>query len=159
MRGRKENLKRLQRSVRVFSDMTATRPSKIYGDTHYSRMMVDDVSNGLVPYRTRKAEEITVSIEPASKEVERVIAEGLGRDGYYQDLLGAVRDFLRDVVQILLAFGEAPYEIVYYSEAETEKIAGFDFSFIAPWTLRRKGRGWIQTIPKDYSQRWKPPLV
>ncbi|HEV2416317.1 MAG TPA: hypothetical protein VGX94_00785 [Terriglobia bacterium] len=152
MRGGKENLKRLQRSVRVFSDMTATRPSKIYGDTHYSRMLVDDVSNGLIPYRTRNGEEIIASIEPASKEVERIIAKGIGRDDYNWDLLGAVRDFLRDVTQILLAVGEAPYEIVYYSEAETEKIVGFDFSFIAPWTLRRKGSRWIQTIPKDYSE-------
>jgi len=81
MRERRENLKRLQQSVRVFSDLTATRPSKIYGDTHYSRMLVEDVANGLVPYRTRKGKEITVSVEPASKEVERIVAEGLGRDG------------------------------------------------------------------------------
>ena len=69
--------------------------------------------------------------------------------------MGAVRDFCRDAAQTLLAFGEAPYEIVYYSEAETDKIVGFDFSFIAPWTLKRSGRRWVQTVPKEYSERFK----
>lgn len=150
MRKRKRDLKRLQRSVRVFSDMTSTRPRRIFGDTHYSRMLVEDVANGLVPYS--RAEDFTVSIESASPDVEQVVAEGLGRSGY-RDLLGAARDFLREAAQTLLAFGEVPYEIVYYSEAETDKIVAFDFSFIAPWTLKRTRGGWLQTVPKDYSQR------
>jgi hypothetical protein len=157
MRERKRDLKRLQRSVRVFSDMAATRPPRIYGDTHYSRMLVEDVSNGLMPFRTHGGEEINASIEPANKDAERIVSEGLGRGDYHRDLLGAVSDFLRDAVQTLLAFGEAPYELVYYSEPETDKIVGFDVSFIAPWTLKRAGRDWVQTIPKDYSRRLKTP--
>jgi hypothetical protein len=80
-------------------------------------MLMEDAANGMVPYR--KSEDFSFSIEPASGEVEHVVAEGLRRDGYGRDLLGGVRDFFRQAVQTLLAFGEAPYEIVYYSEAES----------------------------------------
>jgi hypothetical protein len=117
MRERNRDLKRHQRSVPVFLDMTAQKPRRFYGDTHYSRMLVEDAANGMVPYR--KSEDFSFSIEPASGEVEHVVAEGLRRDGYGRDLLGGVRDFFRQAVQTLLAFGEAPYEIVYYSEAES----------------------------------------
>ena len=135
--------------------MTAQKPPKTYGDTHYGRMLVEDVANGLVPYRMR-GEDFSFSIEPASEEVETIVASGLGRDGYgRRDLLDGVRDFLRDAVQTLMAFGEAPYEIVYLGEGDTEKMVGFDLSFIAPWTLKRHGGGWVQTIPKDHAERWK----
>ena len=155
MRGRDRDLKRHQRSVRVFLDMTAQKPPKTYGDTHYGRMLVEDVANGLVPYRMR-GEDFSFSVQPASEEVETIIASGLGRDGYvWRDLLDGVRDFCRDAVQTLMAFGEAPYEIVYFSEGDAEKMVGFDLSFVAPWTLRRHGGGWVQTIPKDYAERFR----
>jgi hypothetical protein len=155
MRERNRDLKRHQQSVRVFLDMTAQKTRKIYGDTHYSRMLVDDVANSMVPYRS--SEDFGFSIEPASAEVEHVIADALGRDGYGRNLLGGVRDFFREAVQTLLVFGEAPFEIVYYSESETDKIVGFDLSFIAPWTLERGRGGWVQTVPKDYSQHMGTP--
>jgi hypothetical protein len=117
-------------------------------------MLVEDAANGLVPYRTR-GEDFSFSMEPASEEVERIVAEGLGRDGYGRDLLDGVRDFMRDAAQSLMAFGEAPYEIVYLSEGEADKMVGFDLSFIAPWTLKRRGGAWVQTVPKDYSEKWR----
>jgi len=118
-------------------------------------MLVEDVANGLVPYRMR-GEDFSFSMEPASEEVETIVASGLGRDGYNRrDLLDGVRDFCRDAVQTLMAFGEAPYEIVYFSEGDGDKMVGFDLSFIAPWTLKRRGGGWVQTIPKDHAERWK----
>lgn len=155
MRRRDRDLKRHQRSVRVFLDGTARKPPRTYGDTHYSRMLVEDVANGLVPYRMR-GEDFSFSVQPASEEVETIIASGLGRDGYvWRDLLDGVRDFCRDAVQTLMAFGEAPYEIVYFSEGDAEKMVGFDLSFVVPWTLRRHGGGWVQTIPKDYAERFR----
>src|SRR5579872_3904361 len=106
MRGRDRDLKRHQRSVRVFLDMAAQKPPKTYGDTHYGRMLVEDVANGLVPYRMR-GEDFSFSIEPASEELESIVASGLGRDGYgRRDLLDGARDFFRDAVQKLMAFGE-----------------------------------------------------
>jgi hypothetical protein len=155
VRKRDGDLKRHQRSVRVFLDMTAQKPRKIYGDSHYSRMLVDDVANGLVPYR--RAEDFGFSVEPNNAEVEQVITEGLGRDRYGRDLTGAVREFLRDAGQTLFAFGEAPYEVVYYSQGETQQLVGFDLSFVAPWTLKRGSGGWVQTVPKDYSQQIASP--
>ena len=136
-------------------ELTSQKPPKTYGETHYGRMLVEDVANGLVPYRMR-GEDFSFSIEPVSEEVETIVASGLGRDGYgRRDLLDGVRDFLRDVVQTLMAFGEAPYEIVYFSEGDADKMVGFDLSFIAPWTLKRHGGGWVQTIPKDHAERRK----
>jgi hypothetical protein len=155
MRGRDRELKRHQRSVRVFMEMTSQKPPKTYGDTHYSRMLVEDVANGLVPYRMR-GEEFSFSMDPASEEVESIVASGLGRDGYgRRDLLDGVRDFLRDAVQTMMAFEEAPYEIILLSEGDADKRVGFDLSFIAPWTLKRHGSGWVQTIPKEHAERWQ----
>jgi hypothetical protein len=156
MREQKKNLKRLQRSVRIFSDLAGTRPPREYGETYYSRMLVEDVANGLVPYGGRS--DFTVSLEPASLEVESLLAEGLDRDGYGRHLSDSVRDLLREVAQTVLAFGDAPYEMIYYSDPGTDKLVTFGLSFILPWTLKRKGRGdWVQTIPKNYAERLKAP--
>src|SRR5205823_6460644 len=66
-----------------------------------------------------------------------------------------VRNFLREAAQTVLAFGDAPYEIVYYSEPETDKLVAFGLSFILASTLKRKGGCWLQTIPNDYAAHQK----
>jgi hypothetical protein len=129
MRGDRRELKRLQRSVRVLSDLAGIRPPKEYGDTHYSRMLVEDVANGMVPYGRS---DFTVTLEPASPDVEALIAQGLDREGFQRHLSKAVRDFLREAAQTVLEFAEAPNEIVYYSEPEGDKLVAFSLSFILP---------------------------
>jgi hypothetical protein len=152
MRERRRELKRLQRSVRVYSDLASIRPPREFGHTHYSRMLVDDVANGIVPYGDSG---FTVSFEPANPDVVALVAQGLDREDYYPHLSGSVRNFLREAAQTVLAFADAPYEIVYYSEPKTDKFVAFGLSFILPWTLKRKGGGWLQTIPNDYAAHLK----
>ena len=149
-----DKVTRLQRSIRVHTDTSAKRRIS-YGDSHYHRMFVDDVSNGLVPFRMRTIPDISVTLDPANEEVERIIALGFGRDQYRLDITGAVFDAMRDAVHTLLGFGEAPYEIVYLRDNESDKLIGFDLSFIPPWTLTREGDIWIQKIPEEYAKQRK----
>lgn len=155
MRDQFSGLKRHQMSVRVFADMTPEKPRKMYGQTLRGRMLVEDVGNELVPFRRPGG--FGISIEPANVNVEGIVADGLGRDGYERDLVDAVRGFLREAAESLMAFGEATYEVVYYSDAEAEKAVAFDLSFIAPWTVSRSGESWIQKVPEDYSRRIGSP--
>jgi len=142
-----------QRSIRVWSAPQG-RASGTFGETHYEFMFRDDVTNQLVPFRSRE-NGATVTLEPSNPEVEAAIANGLGREHHSFDLGDAVFDFLRETAQLLIAYGEAPHELVYLSEVLTEKIVGFDLVFVQPWTIRRKGKVWIQTIPEDQPGRHK----
>jgi hypothetical protein len=137
----------------MFSDIAGLRPPKEYGYTHYSRMLVEDVANGLVPYGHRS--EFKLSLEPENPQLELLIAEGLDRDGYQPYLSDSVREFLREAAKTVLAFREATYEIVYFSDPETDNVVIFGLSFILPWTLTRKRDGWVQTIPPAYAERVK----
>jgi hypothetical protein len=129
------------------------RPQKWYGDTHYRRMLVEDAANGLVPYGD--SSKFKVSLEPENAELEYLIGEGLSRDGYRPYLSDSVRSFLREATQTVFAFREAPYEIVYLSDPETEELVTFGLSFILPWTLKRHSKGWVQTIPPAYAEQIK----
>lgn len=153
MNRHKRELKRLQHSVHMFSDIAGTRPPKEYGDTHYSRMLVEDAANGLVPYGD--SSKFAITLEPENPELEYLIGEGLDREGYRPDLSDSVRNFLREATQTVLAFREATYEIVYFSDPETEKLVTFGLSFILPWTLKRQRDGWVQTVPPAYAERIK----
>src|ERR1051326_5234730 len=119
MKKQRRELRRIQHSVRMFSDIAGTRPPKQYGDSHYSRMLVEDAANGLVPYGD--SSKFTVSLEPENPELSNLIGEGLHGDGYRTDLSASVGGFLREAAQTVLAFREATYEIVYFSDPETEK--------------------------------------
>ncbi len=152
----RSDVTRLQHSVPVYSDLTNYRAPKTYGETHYSRMLVEDVVNGLLPYRVSQTADNSAVLEPASREAERLVAEGLGRDQHWR-LSEAVFDFLRQAAQTLLVFGEVPYEIVYLSETESGRVVGFDLSFIPPWSLSQKNNGWVQTVPEDYAQPFQTP--
>ena len=151
MKKQRRELKRLQRSVHMFSDIAGTRPPNEYGNTHYSRMLVEDVANGLVPYGSRP--DFKVSLETANPQVESLVAEGLDRDGYRPYLSESLRDFLREAAQTVLAFREATYEIIYFSDPETDKLVTFGLAFILPWTLKRKRDAWVQSIPPAYRER------
>ena len=153
MKKQRRDLRRLQHSVNMFSDIAGVRPPKEYGDTHYSRMLVEDTANGLVPYGD--SSKFKVSLDPENPKLEYLIAEGLGRDKYRPDLSDAVRGFLREAAQTVLAFRGATYEIVYFSDPETEKLVTFGLSFILPWTLKRQRDGWVQTVPSAYAEQTK----
>ena len=153
MNKHKRELKRLQNSVHMFSDIAGTRPPKAYGDTHYSRMLVEDAANGLVPYGDDS--KFAITLEPENPKLEYLIGEGLDREGYGPDLSDSVRRFLREAAQTVLSFREATYEIVYFSDPETEKLVTFGLSFILPRTLKRQRDGWVQTVPPAYAERIK----
>lgn len=153
MKRQRRELKRLQHSVHMFSDIAGTRPPKEYGDTHYSRMLVEDAANGLVPYCD--SSNVAITLEPESPELEYLIGEGLDGEGYGPYLSDSVRRFLREAAQTVLSFREATYEIVFFSDPETEKLVTFGLSFILPWTLKRESDGWVQTVPPDYAERVK----
>src|ERR1035441_2017093 len=80
MRRPPNDIQRLQHSVRVFSDPTQRRPLTIHGESFYTRMLLDDVSNGLMPFRPRENPDFSIAVDPPNEEVERLIAAGIGRD-------------------------------------------------------------------------------
>jgi hypothetical protein len=114
-------------------------------------MLVEDASNGLVPYRD--SSKFGITLEPENPELEYLIGEGLDREGYRRDLSDSVRNFLREAAQTVLSFREATYEIVYFSDPDTEKLVAFGLSFILSWTLKRQRDGWVQTVPPAYAKR------
>lgn len=149
MRSRKSKLRSLRRSVLELSDPMGIRPEKQFGETFYSRMLLDDILLHLVPYD----ESVSVSLEPVNPDVEDLIAEAFAMRHHSHSLLGALRELFREVTQLALQFGNAFYEIVYYSDPETEEIVSFDLALIIPSTLRRDGSEWVQTISEERATR------
>ncbi len=72
-------------------------------------------------------------------------------------LSDALADFLHDCAYAVTAFGEAFYEIVYWSEAETGRFEDFELRPIAAGTVRRQRGGFVQHVPPAVAQRWGAP--
>jgi hypothetical protein len=117
-------------------------------------MLVEDVANGMVPYGVSG---FTVSFEPANPHVEALVAQGLDREDYHRHLSESVRNFLREATQPCWSSGmlRTKSSITANRRRTSSLHSACLLSF--RWTLKRKGGGWLQTIPNDYAAHVKVP--
>lgn len=121
-----------------------------------SHMLIEDITAQVMPFRGWSREvPFRTEIVPESPAVASIVASALKpRDGgSYSDLLSAACDFVRDCAQSVATFGEAVYELVYKSDRESHEIVAFEFESVHPFTVRPRGRGYVQLVPQAVADR------
>lgn len=153
-------LNRSQRSVRYYSDVHGQRDPLLrsrpdYFGMFYPHMLIEDVGLGVMPIGGRMEQSrFKISLSTANQDAERVIGEALTYDeyGYGDNLSAAVCDFFQTCANSVLAFGPAPHEIVYLSEAAGGKVVGFELVPIQPATVFRRFGKLVQYLPADVAE-------
>ncbi|MDP8225369.1 MAG: hypothetical protein P9L99_18550 [Candidatus Lernaella stagnicola] len=111
----------------------------------YPHMFVEDVTLDVYPPESREKKRI--DLVPESRGVERMVAESLRHNEWYGDLDSALRNFFGNCVETILSFGESFYELAYLSKLGADKPTAFEIVPIAPGSLRRGSKAFVQRIP------------
>jgi hypothetical protein len=94
-------------------------------------MLIDDVQLSILPFPDRAKDEYEIKLTSSEATVEALIIDAIetryGRD----DLTFSVYEFFKQCTGVLMAYGQAAYEIVYLSTSEG-KIDSVRLSLIAP---------------------------
>jgi len=119
-------------------------------------MLMEDIHLGIMPLGGKsKNANFAVKIDPPSKEVENLIRIGFpNRQGYQQDLIQTVCDFIDEEAHALAYYGNNYYEIVYYySDEKRKKIDGFMVESIPPYCVKTLLGVYWQFIPQEAMKR------
>lgn len=128
-------------------DVSARRCPDYMGEM-YPRMLIEDVSLSIMPIGGRAEKRaFRVFVSPEDKETAELIAAAVGNRGYREELAGAVCDFVRDCAQVIMACGEAYYEIVYWSDEQAAVPSAFELLLIQPGSVVRHFQKLVQYIP------------
>lgn len=166
-RGSEPKLRRMQSTIRYGQDALTSEEARQLGvnDLHYryyTSMLIDDIALWAVPPSLARGERCGVVLEPADSTAEALVTRGLDRDrgNYRSDLGDVMYQFLNNCARTIAGYGLAPYEIVYLSPPDEEKVVGFELFSIFPPTLRPQGGKLIQYVPQRFSEGGKyPPLI
>ena len=121
-----------------------------YYKKYYPKIFVDDVVAALIPYRVRSGSGFRVRIDPADRDLEYLIARGLGDPSHR--LEDAVRNLFVSCASRVMIEGEAIYEIVYCSDPFDHSIVEFRLAPIHAQTLTKRRKKLIQRIPKSIAR-------
>ncbi|MCI0407261.1 MAG: hypothetical protein L0191_01645 [Acidobacteria bacterium] len=134
-----------------------TRPD--YFRQLYPHMLIQDVSVSIMPIggRTEKRP-FDVVLTPADSGTESLLAGALSRGGYRTELRAAVCDFVQECAQVILAFGEAHYELVYFADGEASSPFEFEVTLVQPGTVSRRWGKLVQYIPPEIAKKRGLPV-
>lgn len=118
-----------------------------YFHESYPSMLIEDITTWLIPYRMSKDNGLKISIDTTTPQIEDLIIRGMGEGEYDRNLKEATREFFRECAQMMMAYKEAIYEIVYYTNSNDEKVFEFNFALIHPLTLFKRGPRLFQFVP------------
>lgn len=122
----------------------------------YPRMFVEDVTNGLMPYRSRALPSV-FRLQPDNDDLEATIAEAFAIGHASGDTLDStLSEFIRLTGAEILHEGRAIFEIIYFSD-KNDAIVGFQLFFIDADTVREKEGKLIQVVPPDVAEQRKVP--
>lgn len=108
--------------------------------------LVEDVSLGMAPLGGRSRSGATISLLPKDERVERLVADALQREDH-SSLAEAITEFLQEAARTLVLHGNAPYEVVYYSENAHSRPRDFELARITPGSIRHTRKRVMQRIP------------
>ncbi len=139
---------RKQRTIFYRSPQDAERPVEFY-----MHMFPEDVSLGIMPIGGRtKRPDFKISITPANKQAQAIIAAGLGREHHRHSLAEAVCEVFETVSANLCFADRFMYEIAYLEERETQSPVGFELVWINQSQLVEKGGQIFQRVVPDVAK-------
>lgn len=118
-----------------------------YGESHYTRMLIEDVHNGAMPYSGSKWS-VSARLDPAQSETEQLVEEAISRDDYRQDLYETVAEFVRECAGSMMTYGKAVYEIAYMHDTDDKPVA-FTLLVILSSSISTQGGKLQQYIPES----------
>lgn len=112
-----------------------------------SSMFIEDLYTGVMPFLIYRGEreKYPTTIEPHSREKERLLAAGISGRGH-GFLADALCDFVRNAAHTLFQDGVACYEIVYQKNESGETL-NFSLEWVRPDYLFRIFNNYYQVIP------------
>jgi hypothetical protein len=163
MKRRRMELKSSRRSVSYYSDLQGRegplgRTPRDYFSLQYPRMLIEDISLGIMPIGARsKNASFKVSLTPDDKRIEKLIETGIRSEDSTRGFPAAVCDFFRECAQTMMGYGQAIFEIVTFSNPETQAIESFQLAFIQPRTLFNRWGKACQHLPKAVAEERNLP--
>jgi hypothetical protein len=156
-RRRRDDVVRSRRSIFFYTDYLsaedkAQRPERYWAEL-YPHMLFEDVRWGVAPISGRSdSGEFRVSLVPEDQRAQDLIEAGMAREGYSHDLADSVCDFLQECASLVVAYGEATYEVAYLSEREGSEPEGFELVLIPAGTVREQRGRLVQHLPTAFAR-------
>lgn len=109
-------------------------------------MFLQDMDQGIMPYRSRPDRAYNATLEPSNQELEQIIAEALSSRGYQRRVSEGLEDFIRRATQSLFHYTEAFFEL-YCERDGSGKITKIEFYHIYPPSMKKVFGQYFQVIP------------
>lgn len=133
------------------SDETGTHPAldplPNYDDSHYTRMLIEDVRNGVMPYSGSKWSAVG-RIDPPNPEIEALVEDGISRNDYRRDFYEVIAEFVQECAAWMMTYGKAIYEIAYMHDANDKPVA-FVLVDILPSSVKAERGKLRQYVPES----------
>ena len=131
----KSGLASSQQSVWFYSDMIEDDPNlDKKSNYHYiseTSMLIDDVQLMTLPVPRSSGKGYQINLSASDPKVEGLISGAIETQYDQNDLTEAIYEFFQQCVGVMMAYGEAGYEIVYFSTGEGA-IDSFRLALIPP---------------------------
>lgn len=153
LRARQE-LSSTKKSVWFYSDMVKDDPFlNIRSDYHYigeTHMLIDDTKLKCLPI-PGFGKEYKVILNASDPKCEDLIVDAIETQYDREDLENSLYEFYQTCVSVIMAYGYAAYEIVYFSNEEG-KIESFGFTLITPSAFFIEKNKFKQYVPPEIAE-------
>ena len=148
---KKQGLLSSRKSVWFFTDMVnedsiLKRKSETYHNFK-TNMLVEDTKSQCFPI-PGYGKDYKVILDASDAKCENLIIDAIETRYGREDLENSLYEFFQTCVSVVMSYGYAAYEIVYFSNDE-EKIESFGFTLIPPTAFFIETNKFKQYIPKE----------
>lgn len=118
-----------------------------YNESHYTRMLIEDVSNGAMPYSGSKWS-ISARLDPHKAETEELVEEAISRNDYRRNFYEVIAEFVQECAAWMMSYGKAIYEIGYMYDSD-DKPVSFTLLSVIPSSVKVEGDKLKQYVPES----------
>lgn len=143
-----------RKSIWFYSDMVKDDPilnnKSIYHYLSKTNMLIEDVSLSCLPSNYGE-EKYKIKLVASDSKCENLIIDAIETRYDREDLTNSIYEFFHKCVGVVMAYGYAGYEIVYFSTKEG-KIDSFNLVLIPPSAFISKKNRFQQYIPLEIAK-------
>jgi hypothetical protein len=109
-------------------------------------MLIEDLTLGAFPFPKYGLKKYTIEIEASEEECKSLLIDAIETQYARHDLTESIYDFAHECIQCLATYGEAPYEVIYFSDDQDVPKA-FLLALIIPASFTLTRDGYRQYVP------------
>lgn len=118
-----------------------------YEESHYTRMLIEDVSNGAMPYSGSKWS-VNARLAPSKPEIDELVEEAISRNDYRRNFYEVVAEFVQECAAWMMTYGKAVYEIAYLYDDDNKPVA-FNLFSVIPTSIKAEKGKLKQYVPES----------